>query len=441
MPGVSFCVVIRASRMGAWNRGKSHAMKRPIKTWQEMSAGVSMIDAEADSGRSPSSTALVYDLRQSNGSSDRFYDRVAAFSDRLQAQIDLEAGDTVSAYAHFVQFQLNESPRSMGDYSVELLTMGLAYAVYAGAAESTPKSDVYLARMLFRLRSSVPMLKSAADFLRAMVTRFRFVPQFGRAPTSVEPSLRRLPALIAFLLATGEFEQEAARLNNWSSYLSTLPEQEADRIVSAAVNLFHWFESEADRALGAYTRGVPAFLTGPYAQRGCREDQVFCGRRPVEYHLNMVAAEIMNRGLKEQFENRRRRVVLVPTCMRGAHAATCRARTSGLDIVCTACDADCNVNRITRRMRSLGAKVYLIPHSTGFSRWLDRWQRAPEVGVVAVACILNILPGGFEMRKRGIASQCVPLDYPGCKKHWSRTGIATGVNQDRLVQIVAGGGR
>ena len=58
-------------------------------------------------------------------------------------------------------------------------------------------------------------------------------------------------------------------------------------------------------------------------------------------------------------------------------------------------------------------------------------------GVTALACILNILPGGYEMRARGIASQCVPLDYPGCRKHWDRAGISTGVNEERLVQIVA----
>ena len=193
---------------------------------------------------------------------------------------------------------------------------------------------------------------------------------------------------------------------------------------------------EAECALGSYTHGVPAFLAGPYARRGCREDQIFCGRQPVEYHLNMVAAEIMNRGLCDSFDSKLQRAVLVPTCMRGTHASTCRARTFGIDMVCTACDPACAVNQITRCMRALGASVYLIPHSTGFSRWLERWQRMPDHGVVAVACILNILPGGFEMRARGIASQCVPLDYPGCKKHWSTNGIPTSVNQHRLVQLI-----
>jgi hypothetical protein len=92
---------------------------------------------------------------------------------------------------------------------------------------------------------------------------------------------------------------------------------------------------------------------------------------------------------------------------------------------------------MTRRMRSLGAKVYLVPHSTGFSRWLDRWQREPDTGVVAVACLLNILPGGYEMRARQIPSQCVPLDFPGCHKHWRSKAIATSLNEERLVQIVA----
>jgi hypothetical protein len=104
---------------------------------------------------------------------------------------------------------------------------------------------------------------------------------------------------------------------------------------------------------------------------------------------------------------------------------------------CAACDPNCAVNRITQRMCKLGAKVYLVPHSTGYSRWLDRWEREPGIGVIAVACLLNILPGGYEMRSRRIPSQCLPLDYPGCKKHWDHEGHPTAINEDRLVQIIA----
>jgi hypothetical protein len=90
-------------------------------------------------------------------------------------------------------------------------------------------------------------------------------------------------------------------------------------------------------------------------------------------------------------------------------------------------------------MRDLGATVYLVPHTTGFSQWLSRWQGKPEVGVTAVACLANILAGGYEMRARRVASQCVLLDYPGCRKHWSREGVPTDLNEERLVQIVSRG--
>ncbi len=88
-------------------------------------------------------------------------------------------------------------------------------------------------------------------------------------------------------------------------------------------------------------------------------------------------------------------------------------------------------------MREVGATVYLIPHSTGFSRWLERWQREPDTGVVAIACLMNILPGGYEMRARRIASQCVPLEFPGCRQHWRQERLPTKLNEERLVRIVS----
>jgi uncharacterized protein len=157
----------------------------------------------------------------------------------------------------------------------------------------------------------------------------------------------------------------------------------------------------------------------------------------VEYQLNMVAAEIMNRGLREEFVRTRRKVVLVPGCMRGPRASKCKARVNGIDITCAACDRTCPVNQLTRLMKSREAAVFMVLHATGFSHWLERWQREPDCGVTAVACLLNILSGGYEMRARGIASQCVLLDYPGCQKHWHPEGIATAVNPGQLVRIVA----
>ncbi|MGA8743170.1 MAG: hypothetical protein WB561_18425 [Terracidiphilus sp.] len=50
--------------------------------------------------------------------------------------------------------------------------------------------------------------------------------------------------------------------------------------------------------------------------------------------------------------------------------------------------------------------------------------------------MLNILPGGYDMRSGRIASQCLLLDYPGCKKHWDPKGPPTAINEDLLVRII-----
>ena len=381
-------------------------------------------------------TDLVYDLRLGSASSDAYYEEIARFSDTTTAEIERQAGTVVDGYRNHILDFLREDERSRGEYALDLLMMGLALGRYLGAAEKTPKWVVGLARELFWLRRESAWSKPLADLGRAVLGRFFLAPQLTNTTTAAEFSLNRLPRLIDWLQATGEFEQEVRRLNNWRSFLGTLPEEAASRCMRISFEVFTWFEREAAITLEAYTRGVPGFLTTEYSRRGLREDQVFCGMRPAEYHLSMVAAEIMNRGLRRRFDQTTRKAVLVPGCMRGELAKTCRARVLGIDVTCTGCDKSCSVNRITEQMRNLGVEVYIVPKSTGFSRWIERWQGERNTGVVAVACVLNILPGGHEMRARCIPSQCVPLDYPGCEKHWRREGIPTGVNEDRLVKIL-----
>jgi uncharacterized protein len=392
---------------------------------------------------------LVYDLRCGSRDSNAFYAEASKLADEIVPRIEDHAGPILDNFCHHLRTHSEEPPRSRGEYVIEFLTLGMVLRRYEEAAQATSKWMIQLAQCLILLRRHVPILKAPADWLRARLSHPFFLPSIHGSPecdpltqSDVEQPglgspLARLSRLIRWLRATGEYEQEALRLSNWRNYLASLTPEDARHCMNLALESFDDFACEAASRLGIFTEGVIRFLAGEYARRGCREDQIFCGRPPVEYHLNMLAADVMNRGLQDSFDRTTRKVVLVPACMRGAKAATCKARIHGVDITCMACDPDCAVNRITQRMRKLGAKVYLVPHSSGFSRWLDRWEREPGVGVTAVACMLNILSGGYDMRSRRIASQCLPLDYPGCKKHWNERGLPTAVNEDRLVQIIA----
>ncbi len=420
-----------------WNRGKSHAMELPTKSVRERNrtrAGTRP-RAARESSHGLTSAEFVYDLRGPDGSSDRYYDEIAAFSNRLLAEMDRRAGALIDAYAGFLHTILCEAPRSRGDYALEFLTLGLLRARYSKASEQSPRWAVSLARWLLKLRGRYPHARLLADWFRAPLTRFFLIPGINERRPSPSHPLARLPRLIAWLKATGEFTHEAARIENWRQFLRHLPVADSEKHLNTAMELGRWFEQEAQSALGTYTQGTTKFLAETYRHRGCREDQIFCGRSAVEYHLNMVAGEIMSRGLRRDFERQPRRIALVPTCMRSPEGKHCRARSTPKGMICTGCSPSCAVHQLTRKMKGLRAAVYLIPHATGFSRWLQIWQNETGQGVTAAACLLNIASGGLEMRARGIASQCIPLDFPGCRKHWSTKGCPTALNQDRLVQL------
>jgi hypothetical protein len=123
--------------------------------------------------------------------------------------------------------------------------------------------------------------------------------------------------------------------------------------------------------------------------------------------------------------------------MRLKEDAECRALRKGKDISCTHCSAQCEVNKLTKLGIIDGFDVAIIPHSSDFSEWLERWKGNKEVGVVGVACVLNLLTGGYETKALGIPAQCVFLDYCGCQKHWDKTGIPTQLNKTQLSTILS----
>jgi hypothetical protein len=378
----------------------------------------------------------VYDLRRGNHNSDGFFDQASTFSNEILPVIEARAGALLDGYSRHAQEFLCETPRSRGEYAIDFLTLGMALRRYEGAAQSTSRWVVEFARELVLKRSQSQHFKPTLDWLRGGIARYFLAPGVKRKAKKHGGAVERLARLIDWLNATGEFDQEAMRLNNWRGYMAQLKPDKATWWLRIAGDVFDQFETKAAASLGSYTRGVESYLRHEHPQRRWREDMFLCAKPAVEYHLNILAAEVMNRGMREDFEHTAKKIVLVPTCMRGKKNRNCMAHVDGVDITCAACDPDCAVNRVTRRMRALGATVYMVPHASGFSRWLRHWQSS-GAGVAAVACLLNILPGGYEMRKLGIASQCVPLDFPGCRKHWDSVGIPTALNEERLVQLVA----
>lgn len=382
---------------------------------------------------------LIYDLKNHSGDSGPFYTKLASFSKEVYTEIKSKVGTVIDEYLDFVQTKGIETPRSKQEYSIELLTLAMAWLRYLGASQKISNFLLRLQTGLFKLRKMGGFIKRVVDPIRGLLSGSFMVPAIGSAPRNSEISFENLQKLILWLTASGEFTDEVRRFNKWGRYFAEKTADYFKQSMGKALELAGWFKNKAEEVLGRYTAGVSRFHKDKYSRYRFREDEIFCGKEEVEYHINMVASRIINLGYREEFLKTPKRGVLIPGCMRINGGRSCKARHENLVLRCTGCNKECNVNKLREAGVKHNFDLYIILHSSNSQQWIKAFAGTKEYGMVAAACLLNIVVGGYTMRSLNIPSQCVLLDHPGCKKHWSRKGIDTNLNLEHLVDVVEHG--
>jgi hypothetical protein len=149
-----------------------------------------------------------------------------------------------------------------------------------------------------------------------------------------------------------------------------------------------------------------------------REDSVQCSRKHIEYHFNMVGAELLNRAWRRDFQACARHVVVLPGCARARQDSSCKAQRSETELRCAHCTSGCTVSRATRAAQAAGAEAVAVLHGSDFGRFLCSPRLSGnDVGIVGVACAPGLVGAGYRARNRGLPAQCVLLDFSGCA-HW-----------------------
>jgi len=374
-----------------------------------------------------------YDLRE-NPARSRFLPCLRSFADEFLREAEDRLGEVLDGHLAFLAAGNEEPPRSRGEYAVELLTFGLLRREYGTLSRATTDSVIERLRELWRIRSTDPSRKAAADAERAAIFHSILLDGTGSQTSN---ALEDDPRLVRWLAAIGEFEQEALRMDTWLQ--STGAFWSPSEFVAFSDGFADWFGVRARETLGEWTQGVDGFRQSLLRSIVPREDLFLVTRPQSLYHLNMLGAEVMNRGFLPGYAKRPSKVVLVPGCMRAKPDADCKARRDGLDISCTRCHATCEVAVLDRMAESHGFRVFVVPHASSFTAWLRHWQSDSTTALVAAACPLHLVPGGYEMRALGLEAQCVMLDYSGCKRHWDPQGTPTRLDHQRLLELVQSG--
>ncbi|OKP91584.1 hypothetical protein A3844_00165 [Paenibacillus helianthi] len=370
------------------------------------------------------SDAPTYSLTGEDGGADQYYTDVAVFTDEVLEK--LHEDQSISKFSQYIALRKLEV-WDHNIYALELLMIGVLWNVYSSRATA---GSVYMGKLL----SSLYALRSRSQEARRVVDRLK-----GIAGTSVlarrrhvdeRIQLHSFAKLLGWLRASGEFEQESRRLKVWLDFLRGLPEKESEGILQRAVRKAVWFERRSLECLGRYTSNVDTYIENNRQRLRWQENRIFCSRNRVEYHLNMVGAEIMNQVFYDGFHAAPGKIVFLPICMRNKTAGKCQAVQEGPGYVCRRCSKTCRVQEVTALAEVYSCKVLMIPHaSTAFGQ--ER-IRVGEVGIIGVACVLNLISGGYKAREMGYLPQCVLLHYSGCVLHWHREGIETSIDMERL---------
>jgi len=380
---------------------------------------------------------ITYSLRDDQERSDQYYRDAAVFTNEVLAEAEGRPRALVETFQTYLQRTGREALRTRPEYTFELLTLGVMWRVYAGDALGLAQVPRQVLTSLIRLRQRGGCLKPGADFLRGVLGSLFLLPDGRRLTETPTPTLDYLDRLLDWLATTDAFIQEVKRLHAWRDFLAGQPPEEASESLAAAVAFAAWFEARSETVLGRYTPHVERFLTETHPNYHWREDAIFCGRRRVEYHLNMVGTEILNRAFREAFLGTARKVALLPPCMKAQPDGACQARPTPFGARCAGCTPNCRVHQVTKLGKRFDFKILILPDELSvFSSGRVKPVENDSVGIIGVSCVLTNVTGGWETRALGIPAQGVLLDYCGCSWHWHEEGIPTDINVGHLLRVL-----
>ncbi|MGM0501986.1 MAG: DUF116 domain-containing protein [Bacillota bacterium] len=374
---------------------------------------------------------ITYNLEQGH-----YYEDINHYSEQLIANLEQESSKIITEYMNFIEEEEIEDLRNREEYLVEFLALGVLANQYLNDVLETSTSSYLVMQKLFDLKNKYNKLEKVMKLLQGWLSTLLLYSEDRENYNYEFINKEDLKSLIQWLAATGEYEELIKRFKKWQQYFNTKFSVEVTYDLKTALELALWFKEHSKKALGKYTKNVEEFLTKKHHRYVWSENVMFCAKPEIEYHLNMAGIEIINKVLWEEFLAAEEKIILAPICMRNRSAQNCQAQENDLGLQCTHCDRDCNINLIS----SLGSqgefKVVLVDQHSNLQSYLEAWENQKQIGLIAISCVLNLLSSSYQLRELNIPAQFIALDYCGCKQYWSKEGVVTDINLDKLLEII-----
>ena len=377
--------------------------------------------------------SITYSLRLDATNSDGYYRAIADFVTSWMPCAVSATKEIIDGFQTY-RMEIGKPARSDEEYALELLTLGVLLRQGAISTSCYPPWKVEVLARLVQSQERCPRLEPAIKKLRGLIQGVFLVNPENRREGGKTAQMSDLSSLIRWLQAQGE-ASVMNRLAQWQEYLQTTSPTQMQEVLDSCLALAERFKEESDHALGEYSAGVQTFLAQTAPKHRWCYDLAFVSRTRLEYQLGMLATEVLNRAYRQRFLNTRRKVVIVPPCMREQPDEDCKAIETPLGARCQACKPTCRVHQITKMGEKYGFEVFIIPDEL---RGIGAEVKGStgSLGLVGVSCALTNWSGGWDAEEMGIPAQGLLLDYVGCRYHWEKQGISTDTNLAKLQEIV-----
>ncbi len=326
---------------------------------------------------------LTYELQKDN-SAKEYYQLTKSLAEQLQQQMT-RLDKNIELFAKYIQDKKIEPVREIVEYGIELLDFAILHRWIQGLSED----DGF----------------QTCDY-----------------------SYTKLKESVDFMQESGEFKEEIRRFQNWMDFFAEYEETEQKKLWSDVCWLVEKVDELGDRYLQKYLSHLPNYLENNKLVWGSREDAGLILRDKSCYYINMLAAQMLNNCYRQEFISCNKVYIFLPGCM-ARRMTHCQARENVDGYVCASCSEQCQVNRLSKRYQG----VRIVYHGSQLEK--KKVNTDEKIGVVGVACILNLISGGWKAKRLGYIPQCVILNECGCNIHWDENGRVTSLDEDELRRI------
>lgn len=238
-------------------------------------------------------------------------------------------------------------------------------------------------------------------------------------------SYEKLKESVGFMQRSGEFKEEVRRFQSWLDFFAGYEETEWRQLWRDVWRLVEMVDELGNRHLQRYLPQLQNYLETNRCAWNSREDAGLILRDKNCYYINMIAAQMLNECCRQDFVACDKTYIFLPGCM-SSKGKYCQARESEDGYVCVSCSEECQVNRLSK----LYPGVRIVYHGSQMEK--KKVSTHEKIGVVGVACVLNLISGGWKAKRLGYVPQCVILNECGCNIHWDEKGLVTSLDEEEL---------